>query len=48
MLVWREAAALPRVSAEDQTVLLDLLVTERQTVQAEAVRIRGHIHDLLR
>ncbi len=47
MLAWREAAALPTVGAEDQTVLLDLLVTERQTAQAEAVRIRSHIHGLL-
>jgi transposase len=47
MLVWREAAALPAVGAEDHTVLLDLLVTERQTAQAEAVRMRSHIHGLL-
>jgi transposase len=47
MLVWREAADLPRVGAEDQTMLLDLLVTERETAQAEAVHLRGHIHALL-
>jgi transposase len=34
MLVWREAAELPAVCVEDQTVLLDLLVTERQTAQS--------------
>jgi transposase len=47
LLVWREAAELPRVAADDQTVLIDLLVTERQTAQVEAVRIRSHIHGLL-
>src|SRR5688572_28447412 len=30
MLVWREADALPPVGAEDETVLLDLLATDRQ------------------
>ena len=45
--VWRESATLPRVSADDQTVVLDLLVTERQTAQTEAVRIRNYIHGLL-
>ena len=47
LLVWREADQLPRVGADDQTVLLDLLVTERETAQAEAVHLRGHLHALL-
>jgi transposase len=45
--VWRESGTLPRVSADDQTVLLDLLVSERQAAHTEAVRIRSHIHGLL-
>src|SRR5207248_4018662 len=45
--VWRESDTLPRVSADDHTVLLDLLVTERQMANTEAVRIRSHIHGLL-
>lgn len=47
LLVWRESGTLPRVSADDQTVVLDLLVTERQAAHSEAVRIRSHIHGLL-
>jgi transposase len=47
LLVWRESGTLPRVSADDQTVVLDLLVSERQTAHTEAVRIRNHIHALL-
>ena len=47
LCVWRESGTLPRVSADDQTVVLDLLVTERQTAQTEAVRIRNYIHGLL-
>jgi transposase len=45
--VWRESGTLPRVSADDHTVLLELLVSERQAAQTEAVRIRSHIHGLL-
>jgi transposase len=30
LLVWREASDLPRVQAEDETAVLDLLVTERE------------------
>ena len=47
LLVWPDGGSLPRVGVEDQTVLLDLLVTERETAQAEAVHLRGHVHALL-
>ena len=47
LLVWREAATLPRVSAEDETAVLDLLVTEREGAVAEATRLRSQIHQLL-
>ena len=47
LLVWREAATLPRVSAEDDTAVLDLLVTEREGAVAEATRLRSQIHQLL-
>src|SRR5579871_6609418 len=47
LLVWREANQLPQVGADDETVLLDLLVTEREPAQAEAVHLRGHLHSLL-
>ena len=46
-LVWREAAALPRVQAEDETAVLDLLVTEREGAIAEATRLRNQLHHLL-
>lgn len=38
---------LPRVVAEDETVVLDLLTTERESALAEATRIRNRIHGLL-
>ena len=47
LLVWREAAALPRVQAEDETAVLDLLVTEREDAIAEATRLRNQLHHLL-
>jgi transposase len=47
MLVWREGEALPAVAAEDTTALLDLLVTQRDDVLAEATRLRNQIHQLL-
>jgi hypothetical protein len=46
-LVWREAATLPQVMADDETARLDLLVTEREGVPAEATRLRNQIHQLL-
>jgi transposase len=47
MLVWREATDLPRVQPEDETAVLDLLVTEREGAVAEATRLRNQLHDLL-
>jgi transposase len=47
MLVWREGDALPHVAAEDETVILDLLVTERESALAEATRLRNQMHYLL-
>lgn len=46
-LVWREAGTLPRVPTDDETAILDLLVTEREGVLAEATRLRNQIHHLL-
>jgi transposase len=45
--VREEAATLPRVAAEDETAVLDLLVTEREAALAEATRLRNQIHHLL-
>jgi transposase len=47
LLVWREAGTLPRVAADDETAVLDLLVTERDGALAEATRLRNQIHALL-
>ena len=47
LLVWREAATLPRVAAEDETGVLDLLVTEREGALTEATRLRNQVHQLL-
>jgi transposase len=47
LLVWREAASLPAVAAEDDTVVLELLVTEREGALAEATRLRNQLHQLL-
>jgi hypothetical protein len=46
-LVWREGETLPRVAAEDETAILDLLVTEREGALAEATRLRNQIPSLL-
>jgi len=47
LAVVREGAALPQVSAEDETMILDLLVAERERAVAEATRLRNQIHQLL-
>src|SRR5262245_18744172 len=46
-LVQREAATLPRVGADDETAVLELLVTERDGAVAEATRLRNQLHHLL-
>jgi len=43
-LVRQECDSLPRVQSEDQTVILDLLTTERESAVAEATRLRNQIH----
>ena len=45
--VVREAPALPRVTADDDTAVLALLVAERDAAVAEAVRLRNQAHALL-
>jgi transposase len=47
LLVWREQTDLPQVRAEDETAVLDLLVTEREGALAEATRLRNQLHFLL-
>jgi len=46
-LVREEGLTLPRVSAEDETAVLDLLVTERESILAEVTRLRNQLHQLL-
>lgn len=45
--VREEAPKLPLVHAEDDSVVLDLLSTEREAAIAEATRLRNQIHALL-
>jgi len=46
-LVREDGASLPQVAADDETAVLDLLVTEREAAMAEATRLRNQIHQLL-
>ncbi len=46
-LVREDATTLPTVVADDDTAVLDLLVTEREAAMAEATRLRNQIHQLL-
>ncbi len=46
-IVRREAATLPMVGAEDETAVLDLLVSEREDLVAEATRLRNRLHYML-
>jgi transposase len=47
LLVWREASTLPQVAADDETAVLDLLVTEREGALTDAPRLRNQVHALL-
>ncbi len=47
LVVRREAATLSPLVAEDETAVLDLLVTEREGALAEATRLRNQLHALL-
>ena len=46
-LVRDEQATLPQVTIEDDSSVLDLLVTEREALLAEATRLRNQLHQLL-
>lgn len=46
-LVRQESGTLPRVQAEDQTAVLNLLTTERENAISEATRLRNQLHALL-
>ena len=47
LVVRQEAPTLPRVNADDETVILDLLTTERNQAISDATRLRNQIHSLL-
>jgi transposase len=47
LVVWREVGSLPPVTADDETGTVDLLVTERAGIVAEATRLRNQLHQLL-
>jgi transposase len=47
LFVYREGIDLPPVAAEDETVILNLLTTERASAIGEATRLRNQIHALL-
>ena len=47
MAVLREGTGLPQVIADDETAVLDLLTTERETLVVEASGLRNRIHMLL-
>jgi transposase len=46
-LVLRQEPSLPLVTADDDTVILDLLVTERAAALVEATRLRNQIHAIV-
>ncbi|HEY8601120.1 MAG TPA: IS110 family transposase [Thermomicrobiales bacterium] len=47
LVVSRETDALPPVTADDETAVLDLLVGERDGAVAETTRLRNQLHQLL-
>jgi transposase len=47
LFVRQEAPTLPAVTAEDDTVILDLLASEREQALSDATRIKNQIHCLL-
>lgn len=47
LFVHREAVDLPQIAADDETAVLNLLTTERESAVGEATRLRNQIHALL-
>lgn len=47
LVVWREAETLPPVAADDDTAVLDLLVSEREGLVVETTRLRNQLHQIL-
>ena len=47
LFVQREAPNLPVVAADDETAVLDLLTTERESAVVEATRLRNKLDALL-
>jgi transposase len=47
LVVRQEAPSLPAVNADDDTVVLDLLTSERDQALFDATRLRNQIHSLL-
>jgi transposase len=47
LVVWRAARTLPQVAADDETAVLDLLVTEREGALTDATRRRNQVHAVL-
>ena len=47
LFVRQEAPGLPHVTIDDDTVVLDLLASEREQALSDAIRIRNQIHCLL-
>jgi transposase len=47
LFLHREGTAIPKVEAEDETAVLNLLAIEREAALAESTRLRNQIHALL-
>ncbi len=47
LYVWRAGATLPRLVADDDTAVRELLVSEREDLVAEATRLRNQRHQLV-
>lgn len=47
LLVWQDVAVLPMVVVDDESAVLDLLITEREDAVAEGTRLRNQLHQVL-
>jgi len=47
LVVWRDAPTLTPLLLDEETAVLDLLITEREDAVAEATRLRNQLHQLL-